>query len=160
MPSQPHRRAILRFRVRPYAQSQFQRARSESGGPREREIVEAEIERAQRFSIPMTLRYRPAGKKAWKKGTVENISRSGVLFRAQGKIAEQTAVDIALVLEGLLSEEPPEVLCWGVIVRMAPSEKSPALMAAKIVHYDFVRPGEREALAAAVPLATNDRNLN
>jgi hypothetical protein len=108
----------------------------------------------------MTLRYRPAGKKAWKKGTVENISRSGVLFRAQGKIAEQTAVDIALVLEGLPSQKPPEVICWGVIVRMAPSDQSPALLAAKIVHYDFVRPGEREALAAAVPLATDDRTVN
>lgn len=108
----------------------------------------------------MTLRYRPAGQKGWKKGTVENISRSGVLFRAQEEVAVHSAVDIALVLEGPQIERPPEVVCWGVIVRFVPSEESPALLAAKIVHYDFVRPGEREALAAAIPLATGDRNVN
>lgn len=122
--------------------------------------MESEIERAQRFAIPMTVRYRPAGEETWKQGTVENISRSGVLFRAQGDVAVQTAVDIALVLESLKGEEPPEVLCWGVIVRQVQGEDNPALLAAKIVHYDFVRPGEREAFAAAVPLVTDDRNVN
>ena len=107
----------------------------------------------------MTLRYRPAGEEGWKQGTVENISRSGVLFRAQGEVAVQTAVDIALVLEGPKSEKPPEVICWGVIMRSVPSEDSPALLAAKIVHYDFVRPGDRDALAAAIPPET-DRNVN
>ena len=107
----------------------------------------------------MTLRYRSAGEEQWKQGTVKNISRSGVLFRAQDAIDEQTAVDITLVLECPLTDSPPEVLCWGVIVRSAPSEDSPALLAAKIVHYDFVRPEEREALATVVPLET-DRNVN
>ena len=107
----------------------------------------------------MTLRYRPAGQEGWKQGSVENISRSGVLFRAQEEVALQTAVDIAL-LESPTGGTPPEVLCWGVITRSAPSENSPALLAAKIVHYDFVRPEERKAFAEAVPLATDDRNLN
>ena len=108
----------------------------------------------------MTLRYRPAGQGNWKKGTVENISRSGVLFRAQEEVAVQTAVDIALVLEGPQIEEAPEVVCWAVIVRQEPSEQDPALLAAKIVHYDFVRPGDRELLAAAIPLATGDGRVN
>ena len=108
----------------------------------------------------MTLRYRPAGQGNWKKGTVENISRSGVLFRAQEEVAVQTAVDIALVLEGPQIEEAPEVVCWGVIVRQEPTEQDPALLAAKIVHYDFVRPGDRDAFAAAIPLATGDRRVN
>lgn len=122
--------------------------------------MESEIARAQRFAIPMTVRYRPAGEKEWKQGTVENISRSGVLFRAQGEVAVQTAVDLSLVLESLKGEAPPEVVCWGVIVRQVPGEEDPALLAAKIVHYDFVRPEQREALAAAIPLATDDRNVN
>ena len=122
--------------------------------------MEAEIDRAQRFTNPLPLRYRPAGHKGWKQGTVENISRSGVLFRAQQPVALDTAVDIALVLEGAPGNEPPEVVCWGVIVRAAPGDESSPLLAAKIVHYDFVRPGEREALAAVVPLATEDRNAN
>lgn len=122
--------------------------------------MEAEIERAQRFANPLPLRYRPAGHKGWKQGTVENISRSGVLFRAQQEIAVDTAVDIALVLEGAPGKKPPEVVCWGVIVREVPGDESSPLLAARIVHYDFVRPGEREALIAAVPLATEDRNVN
>lgn len=122
--------------------------------------VHSEIARAQRFAIPMALRYRPAGQKQWTEGKVENISRSGVLFRAQKEVALQTAVDISLVLESVKDGVTPEVLCWGVVVRMEPSEDNPALLAAKIVHYDFVRPGEREALAAVVPLATDDRNVN
>lgn len=108
----------------------------------------------------MTLRYRPAGAQDWKQGIVENISRSGVLFRAQGEVAVQSAVDITLVLESPLSGAPPEVLCWGVIVRTMPHEDFPALLAARIVHYDFVRPEERHAFATVVPLATEDRNLN
>lgn len=131
-----------------------------AGKPRGKGIVEAEIERAQRFTIPMTLRYRPAGHEGWKQGTVENISRSGVLFRAQEEVAVQTAVDITLVLGGPQSEAPPEVLCWGVIVRLVPHEDIPALLAARIVHYDFVRPEERQALATAIPLVTDDRNVN
>ena len=122
--------------------------------------MEAEIERAQRFAIPMELRYRPAGHGNWKKGTVENISRSGVLFRAQEEVAVQTAVDITLVLEGPQIEKAPEVVCWGVIVRQEPTEQDPALLAAKIVHYDFVRPGDREAFAAAIPLVTGARSVN
>ena len=120
--------------------------------------MEPEIARAQRFTIPITLRYRPAGQEGWKQGTVENISRSGVLFRVQEEVAVQTAVDITLVLEAAKNGVAPEVLCWGQIVRSVQHEGSPAL-AAKIMDYDFVRPGAREALAAAVPLAT-DRNLN
>ncbi len=122
--------------------------------------MEAEIARAQRFTNPLPLRYRLAGHEDWEQGTVENISRSGVLFRAQQGIAVDTAVDIALVLEGAPGEKPPEVVCWGVIVRDIPGGESSPLLAAKIVHYDFVRPGEREALAAAIPLATEDRNVN
>ena len=137
----------------------FSGSKSESGKPRRRDIVEAEIERAQRFAIPMTLRYRPAGQGNWKKGTVENISRSGVLFRAQEEVAARTAVDIALVLESPVSGQPPEVLCWCEIVRSVPGEAGPAL-AAKIVDYDIVRPGAREAFAAVIPLATGDRDLN
>lgn len=146
--------------ARPYAQPSFRGSKSESGKPRRRDIVEAEIERAQRFAIPMTLRYRPAGQGNWKKGTVENISRTGVLFHAQEQVAVQTAVDITLVLEGPQIEKAPEVVCWAVIVRQEANEQNPARLAAKIVRYDFVRPEDREALAAAIPLATGDGRVN
>jgi hypothetical protein len=110
--------------------------------------------------IPLPLRYRLAGHGSWKQGTVENISRSGVLFRAPEQVPPQTAVDIALLLEGPQVEEPPEVMCWGVIVRSESREEDPLLLAARIVHYDFVRPEVRQALAAALLQAKGDPQPN
>ena len=105
----------------------------------------------------MTLRYRPVGQESWKQGTVENISRSGVLFRAEGEVDLKTAIDISLVLEVPAAGKPPEVLCWGEIVRAVRKEGHPEL-AAKILDYSFMRPGARDAFDAAVPLATGDSN--
>lgn len=105
----------------------------------------------------MTLRYRPAGQGEWKQGAVENISRSGVLFRAQEEVAVQTAVDIAIVLENAKDSVPPEVVCWAEIVRSA-GQKGQPVLAAKIVDYDIVRPSGREAFAAAFPLVTGEPN--
>jgi len=105
----------------------------------------------------MTLRYRPAGQEGWKQGIVENISRSGVLFRAEDAVDLRTAVDITLVLEVPQNGKAPEVLCWGEIVRAIRKEGHPEL-AAKILDYNFVRPGARDAFDAAVPLATGESN--
>ena len=105
----------------------------------------------------MTLRYRTAGQESWKQGTVENISRSGVLFRAEDDVDLRTAVDINLTLEIQENGMAPEVLCWGEIVRAVRKEGRPEL-AAKILDYNFVRPGARDAFDAAVPLATGDSN--
>ena len=105
----------------------------------------------------MTLRYRPVGQESWKQGTVENISRSGVLFRAEDDVDLRTAVDISLVLEVPQAGMAPEVLCWGEIVRAMRKEGRPEL-AAKILDYNFVRPGARDAFDAAVPLATGQSN--
>jgi hypothetical protein len=105
----------------------------------------------------MTLRYRQAGQGDWKLGRVENISRSGVLFLAEGEVELKTAVDISLLLESRGTGTAPEVLCWGEIVRAVRKEGHPEL-AAKILDYNFVRPGARDAFDAAIPLATGDSN--
>src|SRR5262249_35596021 len=39
--------------------------------------------RAQRFNLHLPLKYRLLGENAWRDGTTENISRSGMLFRAE-----------------------------------------------------------------------------
>ena len=39
--------------------------------------------RAQRFNLQLPLKYRPIGEDDWRAGTTENISRSGMLFRAE-----------------------------------------------------------------------------
>ncbi len=96
--------------------------------------------RAQRFNLNLPLKYRQVGQSAWHTGTTENISRSGLLFRAEELISPNSQLEINLVLPpeiaGLASAE---VMCRGEIVRaIAPESRSmtPAL-AAKILQYRF-----------------------
>jgi DNA-binding response OmpR family regulator len=96
--------------------------------------------RAQRFKLNLPLRYRQMGQRDWHVGTTENISRSGVLFRAEELISPNVQLEINLVLPpeiaGLASTE---VMCRGEVVRTVEAETpsmSPAL-AAKILQYRF-----------------------
>lgn len=96
--------------------------------------------RAERFNLHLPLKYRPIGEQAWRAGTTENISRSGLLFRAEELIPPHIQLDINLVLPpeiaGLASAE---VLCRGEVVRSMEPESpamSPAL-AARILQYHF-----------------------
>jgi PAS domain S-box-containing protein len=96
--------------------------------------------RAQRFKLNLPLRYRPVGQDDWRMGTTENISRSGLLFRAEETVAPNVQLEINLVLPaeiaGLASTE---VMCRGEVVRTVAAETpamSPAL-AAKILQYHF-----------------------
>jgi PAS domain S-box-containing protein len=96
--------------------------------------------RAQRFNLQLPLRYRPVGENQWRQGTTENISRSGLLFRAQEPLQPASQLEINLVLPveiGGLSAT--EVFCRGEVVRNVQpggTAVSPAL-AAKILQYHF-----------------------
>jgi len=96
--------------------------------------------RAQRFNLHLPLKYRPIGERDWRDGTTENISRSGMLFRAEEPIAENVQLEINLVLPAEIAGlSAAEVVCRGEVVRSTLSEKStigPAL-AAKIIQYHF-----------------------
>jgi hypothetical protein len=77
--------------------------------------------RATRFPIAAELRFREHGKSAWRTGTTINVSRSGVLFRAEGTPPGSTRpLDFILKLP-LSGEAPtPHVRCKGHVVRIAP----------------------------------------
>ena len=45
------------------------------------------LSRAQRFNLNLPLKYRLVGEGNWRKGTTENISRSGMLFRAEEMVS-------------------------------------------------------------------------
>ena len=71
--------------------------------------------RAPRLPLDLQLRYRPVGGRHWYEGRVENISRSGVLFRGAALVDVNTPVEIALLLP-----VPPlasAIVCRGRIVR-------------------------------------------
>ena len=74
--------------------------------------------RAPRLRLDLQLRYRPVGGRLWHEGQVENISRSGVLFRGAALVDVNTPVEIALLLP-VLPVLPPAsaIVCRGRIVR-------------------------------------------
>ncbi len=109
----------------------------------------AEIPRAQRFPIQTTLRYRESGEAAWREGETVNISRTGVLFRAQRIVAEQTPVEMSFELPVEIAHDSAAVIvCQGQIVRtiMPPASDQPPAVAARIFEYRFTRGAEKSDL--------------
>lgn len=96
--------------------------------------------RAKRFALQLPLKYRPLGEQNWHSGTTENISRSGMLFRAEELISPNVQLEINLVLpREIAGLSDAEVVCRGEIVRAVESSgstMSPAI-AAKILQYHF-----------------------
>jgi len=96
--------------------------------------------RAQRFKLNLPLKYRQIGDRDWRVGTTENISRSGMLFRAEELISPNVQLEINLVLPPEIAGlAAAEVMCRGEVVRTVEAEApatSPAL-AAKILQYRF-----------------------
>jgi len=96
--------------------------------------------RAQRFKLQLPLKYRPIGEDAWRAGTTENISRSGLLFRAEELLPANVLLEINLVLPAEIAGlSAAEVVCRGEVVRTMEAETpsmNPAL-AAKILQYHF-----------------------
>jgi hypothetical protein len=96
--------------------------------------------RAPRFALQLAMKYRPVGQVSWRDGTTENISRSGVLFRAPDMLEPNTAVEMRVALPvGPSPELFPQVLCTGRIVRtvaVSSNDPRPAL-AASIIGYQL-----------------------
>jgi len=96
--------------------------------------------RATRFDLRLPLKYRQVGERGWREGTTENISRSGMLFRAEEFIAPNAQLEINLVLPAEIAGlAAAEVVCRGEVVRTVDSEsgKVSATLAAKILQYHF-----------------------
>jgi PilZ domain len=81
----------------------------------------------------MTMRYRPTGERLWSEGLTENISRSGVLFRAEHPMPERAAIEMLLALPVEVGGgENAVVICRGRVVRTEPpraDDHRPALAA-------------------------------
>jgi PAS domain S-box-containing protein len=96
--------------------------------------------RAQRFKLQLPLKYRQVGETDWRLGTTENISRSGMLFRAQELVPMTAQLEINLVLPAEIAGlSAAEVVCRGEVVRTVEAETpsmNPAL-AARILQYHF-----------------------
>ncbi len=113
--------------------------------------------RAARYALRMPVRYRRAGDMYWNEGTTENISRSGVLFRAPELLDPDTPVEFTFLLPGTASgREGASVNCDGSIVRAVQPDAADALpsLAARISSYRLQQLAER---AGSVPSALGAR---
>jgi PAS domain S-box-containing protein len=96
--------------------------------------------RAQRFNLHLPLRYREVGEQGWRQGTTANISRSGLLFKAEEVLQPNAQLEINLVLPAEIAGlSPTEVVCRGEVVRSVEGEGTVASpeLAAKILQYHF-----------------------
>jgi len=101
--------------------------------------------RAARFNLRIPIRYRASGEQSWGEGVTENISRSGVLFRAKQLLGVGTAIDMAFMLPVEISGEAhAEVNCHGRIIRLELATNAHDLsgVAATILNYRFLRAKE------------------
>jgi hypothetical protein len=59
--------------------------------------------RAERFAIPIAILYRSPGEPEWRPGLTENISRSGVLFRADRQLELNTPLEMMLDIPSVVA---------------------------------------------------------
>jgi hypothetical protein len=97
----------------------------------------AMVSRAQRFAVQLPIRYKKIGGRRWFEGKTENISRSGILFRANRVLKLRTAIQMSFILPAWgQAEGPGEVLCQGSVVRtVAAVGTNPPCVAASIQRY-------------------------
>lgn len=96
------------------------------------------VERAERFGVRGSLIYRPTGGLTWYKGTIENLSLTGVLFRGEKAVPEACPIEMSLTLQqGNPLKTGVSLYCWGKTVRTVmpvTSDGRPAF-AVKILRY-------------------------
>jgi len=98
--------------------------------------------RATRFALQFPVYYREPESAIWFEGKTENISQSGLLFRAAGPLQLQTLIELKLELIAALKYEvPAQVHCKGEVVRIGESfaTEFPAAVAIAIKDYRLIR---------------------
>jgi hypothetical protein len=103
--------------------------------------AEIACDRAQRFPVRTSLRYRLNNGRDWFEGSTENISRTGVLFHTDQLLPTCTPIEMQFELALEVAEGGGTVVsCRGHIVRtvLPPATDAPATMAAQISEYQFI----------------------
>ena len=80
--------------------------------------------RARRIKLnTQEMKYREVGTAAWHRGTVENVSQTGLLFRAAKALAENAEVEMILEMPPeIVGQEHAQVIARGMVVRTVPPE--------------------------------------
>jgi hypothetical protein len=107
----------------------------------------AMLSRAQRFVVQLPIRYKKIGGRRWFEGKTENISRSGLLFRADRVLKLRTAIQMSFTLPVWKKDDGAgEVLCQGSVVRtVAAVGTNRPCIAASIQTYRLLRKQEKNS---------------
>ncbi len=101
--------------------------------------------RARRFAVHVPLRYRCRGEQEWQEGTTENLSCTGLLFRAQRPLAPRTPVELSFALPTQLAGQAQvHIACEGYVARIAPNGGTGVpLLAAALLGYRVLYADDR-----------------
>lgn len=95
--------------------------------------------RAPRYPLQMTMRFRRSGDDTWLEGRTVDISESGVLFRTSGPpVPSDATLEMALEMSAL-GPRIANVTCTGRVVRTESASDSATTMAATIERYHLAR---------------------
>ena len=104
-----------------------------------RGVMQLDFEdRASRYPVNITVRYRPLGEIGWVESKTINISRSGILFEADEPLDVDTPLEISFDLPTEFGGSGDGTLtCRGMVVRtiMPPASDAPPVVAATIANY-------------------------
>ncbi len=112
------------------------------------------VQRAERFSLVLPVRYRRSGTESWAEGASVNISRTGLLFTTDPPTPSPGEwIDFMVRLAGPEGATGGEARCTGRVVRVVPASpegEGAAEVGVTIDRYELAR--EHAALWAAVRL--------
>jgi hypothetical protein len=73
--------------------------------------------RAARYTVAVPLKYRRVGEQEWHTGVVENISQTGIFFRADRRLTPEEVIEINFTLRAIPAADPSTQPCTAIVVR-------------------------------------------
>ena len=96
--------------------------------------------RARRYDVHAPVRYRTSSDEPWHSGETKNVSRSGVLLRAEALLDLDMPIELIVDLPPVITGEPAAaVVCYGRVVRVDSTFDEAPLVAAEFSSYRIVR---------------------
>jgi PilZ domain len=99
------------------------------------------VPRARRLKLDTPVRFRAKGQTLWHEGVIENLSQSGVLFRVEEALPQNTLVEMIFEMpEEISGQKNSNVLCQGRITRAHEkrAREEGITLAASVLDYKFL----------------------
>ena len=104
------------------------------------------LPRAERLVFHSPVGYRVLGAPEWARGTLVNISNTGLLFRCRQALPIGTEMEISLALEYQLLAAASDLHCGCVVVRVERENDEHCALAARITSHEILPlPGAGQA---------------